>query len=120
LKNLFKKKEAIENEENRRISLYSGGYYWFRWSSGLSTLLRHKTMEKEKEAIDMLTFKMSKEIKGNRQVIEVRRDGLLVATIYPHDKSVTIVSKYLKDVNRIDKYPPLAEVTFNLSERQRT
>ena len=57
---------------------------------------------------------MSKEVKGKRQVVEVWQDGLFVASIYPHEKSVSVVSKYLKDVEKHSEYPPLAEVTFYL------
>ena len=64
--------------------------------------------------MDLLEFKMSREIRGNRHVVEVWRNGLFVASIYPHEGKITVVSKYLGNVKRHGGFPPVAEITFRV------
>lgn len=59
-----------------------------------------------------MQFKRTKEINGKRDVIEVWDGKLFVASIYPHENSITVVSKYLKKVGVDEKYPPVVIVEF--------
>lgn len=60
----------------------------------------------------MLRFKLGKEVMGMRQVIEVWDGNAFVASIYPHEKCITVVSKFLKKVVVDEKYPPEAKIEF--------
>jgi len=60
----------------------------------------------------MLEFKFAKEVLGKRQIIEVWDGHVFVASIYPHEKSITVVSKFLKKVVVDEKYPPEAKIDF--------
>jgi len=60
----------------------------------------------------MLQFKFGKEILGKRQVVEVWDGNVFVASIYPHEKSITVVSKFLKKVVVNEKFPPEAIINF--------
>jgi hypothetical protein len=60
----------------------------------------------------MMKFKFGKEVLGERQVVEVWKDDVFVASIYPHEKSITVVSKFLKKVVVDEKYPPEANIEF--------
>ena len=60
----------------------------------------------------MLNFILAKEIDGDRLVVEIW-DGLtLVGCIYPHETYVTIVSKYLENVEFNKTHPPKAFARF--------
>lgn len=60
----------------------------------------------------MLKFKFGKEIFGKRQVVEVWDGDVFVASLYPHEKGITVVSKFLKSVSVDKKFPPKAEIEF--------
>jgi|YelNatPaOPRAMG01_1025707.scaffolds.fasta_scaffold02506_26 hypothetical protein len=63
----------------------------------------------------MLKFKIEKEVGGERQVVEVWDGDLLVASIYPHEKSIGVVSKFLRNVVVDDDYPPKATIEFDVN-----
>ena len=56
----------------------------------------------------MVTFKLgSHMIRGQMvQMVEVWRDGIFVAAIYPHEAGLHVVSKYLGDVTPFTNFPP--------------
>jgi len=62
----------------------------------------------------MLQFRLSKEIDGDRQVIEVWQDDLFVASIYTHEKSINIISKYIKNATRSKRFPDSVIIEFHL------
>jgi len=62
----------------------------------------------------MLQFRLSKEIEGNRQVIEVWEGDLFIASIYPHEKKITVISKYFKCAQVYEGTPPILDIFFHL------
>lgn len=68
-----------------------------------------------------MQFRLAKELKGDRTVVEVWKGDIMVATIYPHEDSVAVVSKYFKEVETDKKYPPKVTVKFggNLKNARR-
>lgn len=65
----------------------------------------------------MLKFFLTTEIKGSRDVVEVRDGKELIAAIYPHENYITVVSKHLKDVELDKNFPPKALISFNRVKR---
>jgi hypothetical protein len=59
-----------------------------------------------------LYFVLSKELRGNRIVVEIWAGRELVGVIYPHETTVTVVSKYLEDAKLDKNFPPMAIITF--------
>jgi hypothetical protein len=60
----------------------------------------------------MLRFKLEKELKEDRMVVEVWDDDDFIACIYPHEGFLAIVSKYLKNVHIEEGTPPAVVVSF--------
>ena len=64
----------------------------------------------------MLSFRLAKEVDGERGIVEVwdmkSSPARFVAGIYPHEDSITIVSKHFKSSNIDRKFPPKVTVTF--------
>ncbi len=52
----------------------------------------------------------------HQKVIEIFEGGRLIATIIPRMTMISIVSKYIKDVNSDLHFPP--EIIINLKERK--
>jgi hypothetical protein len=42
--------------------------------------------------------------------------GAFVASIYPPEGKITVVSKYLRNVKRHGGFPPVAEITFRIGQ----
>jgi len=61
----------------------------------------------------MLSFKIEKDKKNNRDVIEVWDGDTFVACIYFHEENIIIVSKFLDDVLINRNYLPALIVIFN-------
>lgn len=61
----------------------------------------------------MLTFRLTTEIKGSRGVLEVWDGKEFIATIYPHEDYITVVSKHLKNVELTKEPPPKVLISFN-------
>lgn len=55
-----------------------------------------------------ITFRLgSHTIRGQAvQMVEVWRDSIFVAAIYPHNAGLHVVTKYLEDVAQFKGYPP--------------
>ena len=68
----------------------------------------------------MLRFRLAKEVDGQRVIVEVwdlKSDPpRFVAGIYPHEDSITIVSKHFKSSNVDRKYPPKVTVSFHTKQ----
>lgn len=62
----------------------------------------------------MMRFKLAKEIRGDRTVVEVWKNRVLIATIYPHEDSVAVVSKYFEEVETDKAFPPKVTVKFEV------
>lgn len=60
----------------------------------------------------MLRFRLKEEIDGERTIVEVWDGDELVACIYPHETTVTVVSKFLEDIQLDETPPPKATVSF--------
>jgi hypothetical protein len=60
----------------------------------------------------MLRFKLEKERKGDRMVVEVWDDDDFIACIYPHEGFLSIVSKYLRNAFVDEGNPPAVVVLF--------
>ena len=56
------------------------------------------------------------EIKRHRltggQMIDVFDDDVFVASVYPHEDGIRVVSKYLGTVTRLDENPPSVVIHF--------
>ena len=56
------------------------------------------------------------EIMPGNQMVELWRNGVFVAGIYPHEDGIRIVSKYMDGVKQEPGYPPT--VVVHLSEKE--
>lgn len=61
---------------------------------------------------ELLRFKLAKELEGARVTVEIWNKQKLVGCIYPHEASVSIVSKYLENIHLDKKVPPKATISF--------
>jgi hypothetical protein len=73
---------------------------------------KKKRQKARKMQENLMQFRITREIKGDRPVVEVHKGNVMVATIYPHDDSVAVVSKYFKKVETDKEYPPKITVKF--------
>jgi len=57
-------------------------------------------------------FKPHGELPG-KQIVEVWSDGVFVATIYPHEDGILIISKYMDGVKQGAGYPPSVVISLS-------
>ena len=67
--------------------------------------------------METLSFRLAKEVDGERVIVEVwdmkSRPPRFVAGIYPHEDSITIVSKHFKSSDVDRAFPPKVTVSFH-------
>jgi len=61
---------------------------------------------------ELLRFRLAKEFEGARDIVEIWDKQKLVGCIYPHEASVSIVSKLLENIHLDKKVPPKATISF--------
>ena len=64
----------------------------------------------------MLEFRLSKEIRGNRPVVEVWNGDDFIASIYPHESYIVMVSKWLNKVEVNEKCPKNVLIEFKVKK----
>jgi len=64
----------------------------------------------------MLSFKIARDEKNDREVIEIWDEDVFVASIYMHDENINIVSKYLSNVFINKSFPKVVSLMFNHKE----
>ena len=63
-----------------------------------------------------IEFRVSEHTMTHKPMVEVWKDGELIAGVYGHDDGIRIVSKYLDGVDREPNFPPA--IVIKLSSRK--